>query len=177
MARVPIQHRAIPTTSAHTHTPWLDEVEAPSLTPDDDPPPQSDKVSTVVPQQITVQTRTVGYFGAILFALLTGGHFASLNLVAHDSQPATTDAASEAVAALGRKVDDLTNQMALMQQRQIDEQRRLIEDKRQHDELWYAVLNYQLEFGRYMRENAPRAKRPEELDRAERRLVELSQRR
>jgi hypothetical protein len=170
MARTPIQHRAIPATTTHTHTPWLDEVEAPSLTPDDEQPPQSDKVGSVVPQQITVSTRTVGYVGAILCALLTGGHFASLKLVAHDEQGSVN-------ATLGRKVDDLTNQMAQMQQRQIDEQRRLIEDKRQHDELLYAILSYQLEFGRFMRENQPRAKRPEELERAERRLIELNQRR
>jgi hypothetical protein len=167
----PIRHRAIPTPKVG----YLDELSETPPPSEGDDGQESGKVG-VVPAQITLSTRTLGYVGAVLLAVLGGGHVASLKFVAHEGTELEAPTTS-ALNGLSMKVTELTAQMAQIQQRQIDEQHRHMEEQRQHGDLLGAILDYQLEFGRFMRETAPKAKRPEELDRAERRLMDLARRR
>lgn len=155
MARV--QHRAIATCD-------LDEY-APPPTP---APVEGDTMAPMRqdgsdPAAIVVSRRTLGWAGAALFALFSGGQIASVKLSDDGPDPQTV--------ALSARVDQLS---AKMDQLTVDGQKR--DDH--FNKILSAVLIYQLEQDRWYREtrqpNSP--PRSEELEKASQRLRELASR-
>jgi hypothetical protein len=115
------------------------------------------------PAAIVVSRRTLGWAGAALFALFSGGQVASLKLVGDDGP-------NPAVAALSARVDSLTTKM---DQLTTDGQKRDAHFNR----VLNAVLLYFLESDRAQKENRPAGAPPrnEELERAAQRLRALAQ--
>lgn len=154
MARV--QHRAIATCD-------LDEYAPPSSTPT---PVEGDTMAPMRqdgsdPAAIVVSRRTLGWAGAALFALFSGGQIASVKLSDDGPDPQTV--------ALSARVDQLS---AKMDQLSADGEAR---DAR-FTKILNAVLIWQLEQDRYYRESRQPSSPPrsQELEAASQRLRDLA---
>lgn len=115
------------------------------------------------PAMIVVSRKTLGWAGAMLFALFSGGQVASLKLADDGPDPATT-VLSGRVDALSAKLDKLGEEIAVRD--------------RDCGKLLAAILLYQLESERYQRDQrGPSAgPRSPELEAAAARLKELANR-
>lgn len=115
------------------------------------------------PAAIVVSRRTLGWAGAALFALFSGGQIASVRLADDGPDPTT--------AALSARVDQLSIKM---DQLSADGEKRDVH----FNTVLNAVLIYFLESERYQRETRQPGSPPrsEELEKASQRLRELASR-
>lgn len=154
---VRVQHRTIATCDLDEYAP------PPTPTPVEDDTMAPMRQDGSDPAAIVVSRRTLGWAGAALFALFSGGQIASVKLSDDGPDPQTV--------ALSARVDQLS---AKMDQLSADGQKR--DDH--FNKILNAVLIWQIEQDRWYREtrqpNSP--PRSEELEKASQRLRELASR-
>lgn len=169
LRRLPALDRKAPYSPTMPYVDW----------PPDEIPHSPDEVScdvSNVPATLTIPTRFIVWAATLILALFGGGQFATIKLVSQDVEQTAKVAAAEVAGAapnqpvLSSQIAALSAELKIMREQQDAA-------KIEHDKVWRAVIDYQVEQDRYQRETSPKShRRPAELERAAQRVQELAKR-